>query len=110
MKFCGKIGFAISEEIRPGYYKNKIVEKIYAGDLNRSYYRNDQATSVVGDVKLNNQLSIISDNFLLNNQGRIVYVEMYGTKWTVSAVEINPPRLIIEFQNVYNDIVEEDED
>lgn len=103
MKFVGSVGFWMkSQEVKPGVFKPEIIEKPYTGDVNwsnrhfqTSEYQND-------DVKMNNQISILSDLYLQQHFRSIRYVVWNGAKWKVSNVEIGYPRVILTIGGVYN--------
>ena len=105
MKYYDKIGFWFDDvEVRPGVYKNQIIEKEYAGDVlenrqrwNQSGYQNDNLT-------VNNRISIIADAYLNQNISSIKYVTFMGTKWKVNSLDLKYPRVILELGGIYNGI------
>lgn len=103
MKFYGLVGFIHeSYEVKPGVFKPKIVEKLYSGDVNWSN-RHFQATENQNeDLRLNNQISILSDLYSEQNFASIRYVVWNNVKWRVTNVEINYPRLTLTIGGVYN--------
>lgn len=101
-KFFGKIGFAKSEEIRPGVWKEQIVEREYFGDLVRNTRRLQTANQLNDDVNIANEISIVADPFARENFYSMRYVCFMGTKWKVSNVEVQYPRLILTVGGVYN--------
>lgn len=102
-KFYGNIGFAITSEIRPGVYKKQIQEYPYYGDLVKSSRRLEQSGKVNDDINLTNDISILEDPFARENFHTMQYVEYLGTKWRVSGVEVQYPRLILSTGGVYNE-------
>lgn len=105
MKFSGKIGFWIKDaEIKPGVYKPSIIEKAYTGDVKKNMRRFQSAENQQNDnLRLNNQLSIISDLYMQKNWSSIKYVLWNGVKWSVSSIDIgSPPRVLLELGGVYN--------
>lgn len=102
-KFYGNIGFAITSEIRPGVYKKQIQEYPYYGDLVKSSRRLEQSGKVNDDINLTNDISILADPFARENFHTMQYVEYLGTKWRVSGVEVQYPRLILSTGGVYNE-------
>lgn len=110
MKFVGSIGFQENEcEVSPGVWRPKIVEKRYVGDVLRNYRKYQQTEYQNDDLRLNNQISILSDLYARKNFAMIRYVKWNGVKWSVPTVEVNYPRLILEIGGVYNDSTEEEE-
>lgn len=102
-KFYGKVGFASTVESAPGVYTNDIVEKYYRGDVLKNTRRYEQGSGVADDVKLNNKISILGDNFSNEHFHELVYVEWLGGLWRVTNVEITHPRLILTLGGVYNE-------
>ncbi len=101
-KFFGKIGFAVSENIKPGVWKATPIERKYYGDWIRNLSRSQTNAKVNDDLTISNELSIIADPFAMENFGMIRYVEYKGVKWKVNSVEIQFPRLILTIGGVYN--------
>lgn len=102
-KFYGTIGFIKTEESAPGIWKPVTVEHGYCGDLIRNIERNGSDDKVNTNVMLNNQISIISDIYALENLQFIKFVRFLGTAWTVSSIEVNSPRLILNLGEVYTE-------
>lgn len=103
-KFFGNIGFAkaVEDPEGSGIYKNKIVPKKYRGDMIKNVRRSETGDTIIDNITLSNQLSIVSDPYIRENIGYIVYVEYMGTKWKVTSVEVKYPRLILTLGGVYN--------
>lgn len=105
MKFSGKIGFWINDvETKPGVYKSNIVERLYTGDVKKNIRRFQSAENQQNEnLRVNNQLSIISDLYMQKNWSSIKYVTWNGVNWAVSSIDIgNYPRVILELGGVYN--------
>lgn len=100
-KWFGKIGYAETEEISPGVWKEQIVEREYYGDLVRNTRRLQTADKINDDIIVSNELSIVSDPYAMNNFHAIRYVEFMGSKWKVSSVEVSYPRLILTLGGLY---------
>ncbi len=108
MKYYGKIGFVehIEEDPinAPGVYIERITEREYSGDMPRMIgHSQPVAEKVSDDVKLNNQISILLDPYALDNFSNIRYVTFMNSKWEVSAVEVQYPRLLISFGGLYHE-------
>ena len=100
-KWFGKIGYAETEEISPGVWKEQIVEREYYGDLVRNTRRLQTADKLNDDINVANEISIISDPYANQNFHSIRYVEFMGSKWKVSSVEVSYPRLILTLGGLY---------
>lgn len=101
-KWFGEIGYAQDVEETPGVWVNKIIKRNYYGDVTRNFSRWQTGDSVNDDLTVNNQLSIIADPFAMEHFHTMKYAEMYGTKWKITSVEPQYPRLIISIGGVYN--------
>lgn len=101
-KFFGKVGFFVTEEKRPGVWIESIVEKEYYGEILKNSRYNKESNQLNDDINISNEISIISDTFINNNFSNIRYVEFNGTKWKVSNINIQYPRLILSVGGVYN--------
>ena len=102
-KFYGVIGFSETREMAPGVWQPSIIEKNYFGELIRNI-RNLQTTSQVNDnLNIANEISILADPFANQNFHSMIYVVYMGSKWKISKVEVQYPRLILTVGGVYND-------
>lgn len=102
-KFHGKIGYAEFEETSPGVYTETIVERDARGDVTRMA-RTLRGGDVVNDnISFNNEISVVCDAYAVQHFSSIRYVLYMGTKWKVSNVTVQRPRLILNFGGVYND-------
>ena len=101
-KYYGCIGFAITEETRPGVWEEVITEKTYFGDLIRNTKRYQVSEGLNDDINIANEISIIADPFANENFHAMRYVEFMGTKWKINSVEVQYPRLILSIGGVYN--------
>lgn len=104
-RFYGKIGFLKDEEesqTRPSRYIPIIEERYYSGDLVKNYVRQRDAEKPVDDVALNNDISIVADEYALNHFSSMKYVEFMGVRWEVQSVTVQRPRLRISFGGVYH--------
>lgn len=102
-KWFGAIGFAEeSKETAPSVYEEEIVERKYYGDIKKNNRKLSVSDSVNGDISVSNQLSIIADPYAQSHFYSIRYVTFCGTKWTVSNVDVEYPRLILTLGGVWN--------
>lgn len=101
-KFFGKIGYGITNEIRPGVWDETITEREYFGDVNRLSRSLSVSDKVIDDITISNEISILADPFAYENFHTIKYIEYMGAKWKISKVEVKYPRLILATGGVYN--------
>lgn len=101
-KYYGAIGYAVTEETSPGIYEEMIKEYQYYGDVIRNNRRLNGASKVNDDITISNQISIVSDPFASNNFHMMRYATYMGSKWKITDVEVQYPRLILTLGGVYN--------
>lgn len=101
-RWYGTIGYAEVTETAPGVWTETIVPREYYGDLNRNIRHVSSNDKVNEDISVNNELSIVSDPYALENFYQMRYAEFMGVKWKVSSVEVRYPRLILSLGGVYN--------
>lgn len=101
-KFYGKIGFVKVSETAPGVYRPKEVLKSYKGDLLNLVNRWEPGENTNDELVLNNRISIVADSFAYQNIGAMKFVEQYGSRWKITAAEIQRPRIILSVGGVYN--------
>lgn len=101
-KWFGKVGYAITAEAEDGIWKETIIERDYYGDMTSDRRKRQNSGEVNDNINLSNVISIVSDPFAYQNCSNMAYVEIMGTKWKVSDVEVQYPRLILTVGGVYN--------
>lgn len=101
-KFSGKIGYMKTVETEPGIWTEAIVERVYGGDVISSSFRYDNTNSINDDITLSKTFSVIADPYAIENYGFIRYVEYLGTKWKVTSVEPNLPRINLTIGGLYH--------
>lgn len=101
-KWFGIIGFAETVETKPGVWEEQITEVNYYGDVMRDS-RTLQTTDQLNDnVNIANKISIVADPFANQHFHSMRYVTYMGTKWKVSTVEVQYPRLILTIGGLWN--------
>lgn len=104
MRFCGNVGYAITEETAPGVWTPTIVERKYYGDVlnNRSHWET-VSDQVNDDINVKSEISIMADAFAYQNFSCIKYVEFMGAKWNVSSAVPERPRITLTLGGLYNE-------
>lgn len=102
MRFYGIVGFGETKETSPGVWTDEIVERRYCGDLIRNIKRIDGDRNVNDNININNELSIVSDPYADKNFHQIRYICWMGTRWKVTSVQVELPRLVLSIGNVWN--------
>ena len=61
MKFSGMVGYKIQEEVAPGIWQNRIVERKCIGDVIQTAWHSQAAATTINDnAKLNVQIEIVA--------------------------------------------------
>lgn len=104
-KYYGAIGFSSTHEDpdSPGDWTSEIVEKKYKGDVLKNRRSWQDSGHLNDNLTIKNEISIFADEYAYRNLYEICYVTWLGTKWKVSEIEIQRPRLILTIGGVYND-------
>ena len=101
-KWYGEIGFAETVETKPGVWVEQITKRNYYGDAIRNSRRLQSANQLNDNINISNQISIVADPYANNNFHSMRYAEFMGTKWKISDIEVQYPRLILTLGGVYN--------
>lgn len=95
------IGFAIQKETRPGIWEDAIERRPYKGEILHSGRRWDASENINDNVTLTNRFSVVSDAYLYSHIPAMRYLEYLGTKFKITSVEIDRPRVTISVGGVY---------
>ena len=102
-KCSGKIGYVRTEETQPGVWEEIPEEKPYTGDVIRDNRRFNNSQSTPNDnLVISNNISIVSNKFMLDNLAFIKYITFMNSKWKISSVEVSYPRILITLGGLYN--------
>ena len=101
-KYYGRIGYAETVETTPGVWEEIITEHKYYGDVTRNARRWESGEDLNDNLKINNAISIIADDYAYKHLANIRYVEWLGALWKPSHVEVQRPRIILQIGGVYN--------
>lgn len=82
--------------------EHQVIERPHVGDLVRNARRTEGGDRIIENLVLSNSVSLVADAFAMNHFFEMVYIEMFGTKWKITTVEVKPPRLILQIGEVYN--------
>ena len=79
-KWCGKIGYDAGKvEVKPGIWKEQIVERQYFGDTYRNTRLLQNSGNVNDNVNISNQISIVADPYANQHMYEMRYIEFQGT-------------------------------
>ena len=103
-KFFGEVGYGtpVEEPAESGIWVDQITEYSYYGDVVRNIARSESANVINSNLKVDNSISIVADQYANENFSNIRYIRWAGTLWTVDNVEVHSPRLILKLGSVYN--------
>ncbi len=102
MKWFGTIGYTNQVETKPGVWTDEITEREYFGDLIRNTRRLQTTDKLNDDIEISNEISIVSDPYANENFHSMRYATYMGTKWKITSVEVQYPRLILSLGGVWN--------
>lgn len=101
-KFYGEVGYVFAEKTGTSDWEENVVPKYYYGDILQISKRYQGSDKMNDDIEVTNQISILADPYAYRNFQFIKYVEWLGTKWKVSSVSVEYPRLVLSIGGVYN--------
>ena len=102
MRFFGNIGFEQTLEVEPGIWEESISKRPYQGDVIRNQRRwQEQQDSINDKINISNEVSVLADDYLLENLGSMRWVEFNGVKWKISWVNLQYPRVVLTLGGVY---------
>ena len=102
-KWFGVLGYAETVETAPDVWEETIVEHSYYGDVIKNSRKLQASGYLNDDINIANEISILSDPYANLNFHNMRYAVYLGTKWKVTNVGVQYPRLILSLGGVYND-------
>lgn len=102
-KCSGVIGYALAGETQPGVWTEGITEKKYYGDVVRDNRRIVDQGDINGNLNISNNISVVSNRFMLENMAFMRYISFANSKWKIASVDIKPPRITITLGGLYNE-------
>lgn len=102
-KWYDAIGFETMVETEPGLWEEQIEEHMYYGEVTRNSRRLQSADKINDDINISNQISIVADPFAVDNIYAMRYAKFMGTKWKVTDIEVQYPRLLLTLGGLYNE-------
>lgn len=108
-RFHGNVGYTGDQvESVPGVWEDQIVEFPYSGDVLRNTRKLEPGDGLNKDIVVNNSISILCDQYAIEHFFNIRYVVWEGVRWTVTNVEVQRPRLLLNIGSVYNGPIPEE--
>lgn len=104
-KFFTKLGIAKGQyESQPGVFSELVEEFPCTGYVLRDSSRYDTPSKINDDLIVGNQLSVLADPYAYENFHSIRWIDWMGSRWKVTSVEVNYPRLILGLGGLYNGV------
>ena len=103
MKWHGEIGYAETVETEPGIWVEQITERHHYGDVVRNTRMLQSADQVNDNINISNSISIVANPYANQNFHNIRYITFMGTKWKVSNIDVQYPRLILTLGGLYTE-------
>ena len=103
-KLYGEVGYggAVETPEGSGVYVDDIVERKLYGDVIRNARSLQTGEKLNNDLSVSNSISIVADAYARDHFFEIRYVKWAGTRWHVTEVEVQAPRLVLRLGEVYN--------
>lgn len=101
-KFYEAIGFAEQKETSPGVWQDVIIERQYKGDVTKIIKKYIGWENQNDNIDISNTISIVADQYAYDCLANIRYVKWMGSRWKISSIEVDRPRLTLTIGGVYN--------
>lgn len=104
-RYSGKIGYIYDAESFPGsgIWNQQVIEEFnYHGDSYEATSRWQTGESINDNIVMSMQISIIADEYAINNFQHIKYAEYMGQLWKVTSIKPQRPRLILTIGELYH--------
>lgn len=101
-KWFGNIGYAEMIEVEPGDWKEQITARPYFGDAIRNTRMLQNSNGINDNVNVGNQISIVADPYANQHIYDMRYAEFQGSRWKITNVEVQFPRLILTLGGLFN--------
>lgn len=102
-KWYGQIGFAETRETDLDEWTEVIVERPYPGDILSNSRSMPSGSEINNDITISNKISFITDPYARENFHNIRYATFMGTRWRVTSIDVQYPRLNITLGGVWMD-------
>ena len=105
-KYYGTVGYIDTVESdpvnHPGVYKAVETERTYYGDVLSNNRRYEKGDGLNDDLNVRNEISILADPYAFENFAKLRYLTWLGSKWKITDVKVEFPRLILTIGGVWN--------
>ena len=101
-KWYGNVGYIDSIETTPGIWEEQEIDRPYFGDSIRNTRLLQNSGEINDNVNIGNHISIVADPYAINHIHAMRYAEFQGTKWKITNVDVQYPRLILTIGGIYH--------
>ncbi len=102
-RYFGKIGYITYNEEASGVDEEEVlIERNYYGDVITDRRKLESGIGLNDDVNINNRISIVADAYAYEHIFDMRYITWMGSKWKVTDVEVQRPRLNLSIGGLYN--------
>lgn len=102
-KWHGKVGYSETVETAPGVWTNQYTVHEYDGDVIKGNTRwSGTSESTNDNLTVTSQISIVADPFAIEKFYSIKWIEFMGTRWKITTVDPQFPRLLLTLGGLYN--------
>lgn len=102
MRYYGKVGYVSTKNEGRGIWSDEVIEREYYGDVIRNSRRWESGSGINDSISVNNSISIVADPYAYDHFSSIRYVWWGGSKWKVTDITIDRPRILLTIGGVYN--------
>lgn len=103
MRWYGSIGFETFEDDGHSKYTAQVIERNYYGEVYNRSIRKSDGEGRNENVTYSQELSVISDPYLMQHYSSIAYVVLHYTKWKVTDIRVEHPRLKLTLGGLWNE-------
>lgn len=101
-KWYGQIGFEITRETDVDVWTEDIIERSYYGDILKNSKSAYSPNEINEGFNISNRISFIADPYAKENMYRMKYATFMGTRWKITSVDVDFPRLTISLGGIWN--------
>lgn len=102
MRYYGKVGYVSTKNEGRGIWSDEVTEREYYGDVIRNTRRWENGSGINDSISVNNSISIVADPYAYDHFSSIRYVWWGDSKWKVTDITIDRPRILLTIGGVYN--------
>lgn len=106
MRYSGEIGYYETEEVKPGFFKEKVIFRKAYGDVLRNIKRDSTSSTINEKLTISNSISIVADPYARDHFFNIRCAKWQNALWEVKSVDVQWPRLNLELGGIYNEDLE----